>query len=81
MLQSCYGRDDPSVGAMVNNEDQVRREIRRFGPAMARLTVGDTGEWSRTNVSANSSQADARELFCGKLLQAFDSQGICAVLR
>ncbi|WP_425964750.1 type IV secretion system protein VirB1 [Rhizobium nepotum] len=58
MLQSYYGRDDPSVGAMVNYDDQVRREIRRLGPAMARLTVGDTGEGSRTNVSANSSQAD-----------------------
>ena len=25
MLQSYYGRDDPSVGAMVNYDDQVRR--------------------------------------------------------
>lgn len=44
MLQSYYGRDDPSVGAMVSYDDQVRREIKRLGPTVARLTIGDTGE-------------------------------------
>lgn len=44
MLQSFYGRDDPSVGAMVNYDDQVRREIKRLGPTIARLTITDTGE-------------------------------------
>lgn len=44
MLQSYYGRDDPSVGAMVNYDDQVRREIKRLGPTIARLTIMDTGE-------------------------------------
>ncbi|MDX3977642.1 type IV secretion system protein VirB1 [Shinella sp.] len=44
MLQSYYGRDDPSVGAMVNYDDQVRREIKRLAPTMAQLTIGDTGE-------------------------------------
>jgi type IV secretion system protein VirB1 len=44
MLQSYYGRDDPSVGAMVNYDDQVRREIKRLGPTIARLTITDTGE-------------------------------------
>ena len=44
MLQSYYGRDDPSVGAMVNHDDQVRREIKRLSPTMAKLTIGDTGE-------------------------------------
>lgn len=44
MLQSYYGRDDPSVGAMVNYDDQVRREIERLGPTIAQLTITDTGE-------------------------------------
>jgi type IV secretion system protein VirB1 len=44
MLQSYYGRDDPSVGVMVNYDEQVRREINRLGPTMAKLTIGDTGE-------------------------------------
>ncbi|RKF41888.1 type IV secretion system protein VirB1 [Agrobacterium deltaense] len=58
MLQSYYGRDDPSVGAMVSYDDQVRREIKRLGPTMARLTIGDTGEGRRTDVPAELSQAD-----------------------
>lgn len=58
MLQSYYGRDDPSVGAMVNYDDEVRREIKRLGPTMARLTIGDTGEGRRKDVSADSPQAD-----------------------
>lgn len=44
MLRSYYGRDDPSVGAMVNYDDQVRREIKRLGPTIGRLTITDTGE-------------------------------------
>jgi type IV secretion system protein VirB1 len=55
--QSHYGRNDLSVGGMVN-VDQVRREIERLGPTMARFAIGDTGEGSRTNVVVNSSQAD-----------------------
>lgn len=58
VLQSCYGRDDPSVGGVVNYGDQVRREIERLGPRKARFTMGDTGKGLQTNVSANSSQAD-----------------------
>ncbi|AYM66073.1 lytic transglycosylase domain-containing protein [Agrobacterium fabrum] len=58
VLQSCYGRDDPSVGGMVNYGGQVRREIERLGPTMARLSIGDTGKRSQSNVWANSSEAD-----------------------
>lgn len=47
MLQSYYGRDDPSVGAMANYDEQVRRESKRLAPMMARLTIGDDGEGSR----------------------------------
>ncbi|WLP57213.1 type IV secretion system protein VirB1 [Agrobacterium fabrum] len=56
--QSRRGRDDPSVGGVVNYGDQVRREIERLGPTVARFTIGDTGKGLQTNVSANSSQAD-----------------------
>jgi type IV secretion system protein VirB1 len=58
MLQSYYGRDDPSVGAMVNYDGQVRREIKRLGPTMARLTIGDTGEGRETGVPTEIPQAD-----------------------
>lgn len=44
MLQSYYGRDDPSVGAMVQYDEQVRQEVRRLGKAIATLTIGDGGE-------------------------------------
>lgn len=59
MLQSYYGRDDPSVGAMVNYDDQVRREIKRLGPTMARITIGDTGEGREDDVPNEIPGADA----------------------
>ncbi|NEI74670.1 transglycosylase SLT domain-containing protein [Rhizobium lusitanum] len=39
MLQSYYGRDDPSVGAMIKYDEQVRREAKRLSPKLASLTV------------------------------------------
>jgi type IV secretion system protein VirB1 len=39
MLQSYYGRDDPSVGAMVKYDGQVRREAKRLSPKLPSLTV------------------------------------------
>lgn len=41
MLQSYYGRDDPSVGAMVQYDEQVRQEVKRLGKTLARLTISD----------------------------------------
>ncbi|MFB2607535.1 type IV secretion system protein VirB1, partial [Rhizobium phaseoli] len=41
MLQSYYGRDDPSLGAMVKYDEQVRREAKRLSPILASLTVGE----------------------------------------
>ncbi|MBU1386190.1 MAG: lytic transglycosylase domain-containing protein [Alphaproteobacteria bacterium] len=58
MLQSYYGRDDPSVGAMVNYDDQVRREIKRLGPTIARLTITDTGEGRGTDDTVASPAVD-----------------------
>lgn len=39
MFQSYYGRDDPTVGAMVKYDEQVRREAKRLSPKLASLTV------------------------------------------
>lgn len=58
MLQSYYGRDDPSVGAMASYDDQVHREIRRLGPTMAKLTISNTGEGRGTGVPTEIPQAD-----------------------
>ena len=41
MLQSYYGRDDPSLGAMVKYDEQVRRETMRLSPMLASLTIGE----------------------------------------
>ena len=58
MLQSYYGRDDPSVGAMVHYDDQVRREIKRLGPTIAHLTIADTGDGRGTDDIVASPVAD-----------------------
>ena len=39
MFQSYFGRDDPTVGAMVKYDEQVRREAKRLSPKLASLTV------------------------------------------
>ncbi|MXN48719.1 type IV secretion system protein VirB1 [Shinella kummerowiae] len=58
MLHSYYGRDDPSVGAMVNYDVQVRREIKRLGPTIARLTITETGEGRAIDEPTASDPAD-----------------------
>ncbi|ARO34379.1 type IV secretion system protein VirB1 (plasmid) [Rhizobium sp. NXC14] len=44
MLRSYYGRDDPSVGAIVRYDEQVRQEIRRFSPMLASLSIAGTDD-------------------------------------
>ncbi len=39
MLQSYYGRDDPSVGNMVRYDEQVRQEMVRLFPRLASLSI------------------------------------------
>ncbi|MBB2695365.1 UNVERIFIED_ORG: type IV secretion system protein VirB1 [Rhizobium esperanzae] len=41
MLQSYYGRDDPSLGAMVKYDRQVRQEAKRLSPMLDSLTIGE----------------------------------------
>ncbi|WP_416067658.1 type IV secretion system protein VirB1 [Rhizobium sp. ZK1] len=44
MLQSYYGRDDPSVGAIVKYDEQVRREAKRLSPTLTSLNIGEPDE-------------------------------------
>jgi type IV secretion system protein VirB1 len=39
MLQSYYGRDDPSVGAMVKYDEQVRRETTQLASKLTSIIV------------------------------------------
>lgn len=52
MLQSYYGRNDPTVGAMVNYDEQVRREVKRLGKTLATLMVDDGGQGRAVNEAA-----------------------------
>ncbi|WP_349436780.1 lytic transglycosylase domain-containing protein [Pararhizobium sp. A13] len=44
MLQSYYGRDDPSVGKMINYDEQVRQEMARLSPNLASVTIAGPRE-------------------------------------
>lgn len=44
MLQSWYGRGDPSVGDMVKYDGQVSQEVKRLGRSLATLEIGDGGQ-------------------------------------
>jgi len=44
MLQSWYGRDDPSIGEMVRYDEQVRKEAKRLSPKLASLAIGGSAE-------------------------------------
>jgi len=44
MLQSYYGRDDPSVGKMVQYDEQVRQEIVRLSPSLVSVTIAEPRE-------------------------------------
>ncbi|TPN81029.1 lytic transglycosylase domain-containing protein [Mesorhizobium sp. CU2] len=44
MLQSWYGRGDPTVGEMVKYDGQVSQEARRLSGSLATLEIGDGGQ-------------------------------------
>ncbi|EJC84130.1 transglycosylase family protein [Rhizobium leguminosarum bv. trifolii WSM2297] len=44
MLRSYFGRDDPSIGAMVKYDEQVRQETMRLSPMLASLTIAEPGD-------------------------------------
>ncbi|WP_439632170.1 lytic transglycosylase domain-containing protein [Shinella sp.] len=93
MLQSYYGRDDPSVGAMVNYDDQVRLEIKRLGPTMTRLKISDTEEGRGphdpadpsvvdvvTEVVAENSEQETASIAAGPTWDVFKSRRRSSVL-
>lgn len=55
MLQSWYGRDDPSLGAMVNYDEQVRQEVKRLGMTLATLTIANG--WQGTGPDEETTRA------------------------
>ena len=65
MLQSYYGRDDPSVGAMVKYDEQVRRETKRLSEKLASVTVGgpDDQVISAEQPKDQALQARPKEVF------------------
>ncbi|MDK4728963.1 MULTISPECIES: transglycosylase SLT domain-containing protein [Rhizobium] len=50
MLQSYYGRDDRSLGAMVKYDEQVRQEAKQLLPTLASLTIGERGDQAGSGV-------------------------------
>ncbi len=66
MLQSYYGRNDPSVGAMVRYDEQVREEVRRLGKTLATVTISDGGlgrvvnEAPPTDVAINAGKVESQ---------------------
>jgi len=42
MLQSYYGRDDPTVGAMVKYDEQVRKEAKRLSKTLTSVIIAGT---------------------------------------
>lgn len=54
MLQSFYGRSDPSLGAMVQYDAQVQREAERLSAGLTSLTIGqEPGEQDAASPQAS----------------------------
>ncbi|ANK95546.1 type IV secretion system protein VirB1 2 (plasmid) [Rhizobium sp. N6212] len=70
MLQSYYGRDDPSVGAMVKYDEQVRQEIKRLSPMS--LTLAKPGDQV---VSGERSQDEVGQAPPGQSFKASQTAG------
>ncbi|MCY1369573.1 hypothetical protein D9M69_566210 [compost metagenome] len=62
MLQSYYGRGDPSIGKMVKYDEQVRRERSRLARTITPLMIGDGGqERGRNEAPLVQAIVDARK--------------------
>ncbi|MBY5533833.1 lytic transglycosylase domain-containing protein [Rhizobium leguminosarum] len=57
MLQSYYGRNDPSVGEMVKYDEQVRREMVRLPSDPASLAIAEPREEASLDEPADGGQA------------------------
>ncbi|MBY3513379.1 lytic transglycosylase domain-containing protein [Rhizobium laguerreae] len=65
MLQSYYGRDDPSVGKMVRYDEQVRQEVVRLSSNPASVAIAEPREEVSLEEPADGQAAPApgRSLF------------------
>ncbi|NNU38576.1 transglycosylase SLT domain-containing protein [Rhizobium sophorae] len=62
MLQSYYGRDDPSVGEMIKYDQQVRQEMVRLPSDLASLTIAEPREEApRADPSASRETSPAAQ--------------------
>ncbi|MBY5405957.1 lytic transglycosylase domain-containing protein [Rhizobium leguminosarum] len=59
MLQSYYGRNDPSVGEMVKYDEQVRHEMVRLSSSLASVAIGEPREAIPFDEPADSREASA----------------------
>ncbi|NEK20276.1 lytic transglycosylase domain-containing protein [Rhizobium leguminosarum] len=59
MLQSYYGRDDPSVGRMVKYDGQVRQEVVRLSPKLASVVIGEPREEAPSEEPADGREAQS----------------------
>ncbi|CAN7736391.1 lytic transglycosylase domain-containing protein [Rhizobium leguminosarum] len=59
MLQSYYGRADPSVGRMVKYDEQVRQEMVRLPSNLASVAIADGREEAPSEESAGGREAPA----------------------
>ncbi|MEI2298723.1 lytic transglycosylase domain-containing protein [Ensifer sp. MJa1] len=53
MLQSYFGRGDPSAGAMVNYDKQVRQEVTRLAGTLKTVTLENGGQWMKPDAAAH----------------------------
>ncbi|MGR9556436.1 lytic transglycosylase domain-containing protein (plasmid) [Rhizobium leguminosarum] len=63
MLQSYYGRDDPSVGKMIRYDEQVRQEMGRLPASMASLAIVELRDEAPRAEPSPSREASAVEQF------------------
>lgn len=59
MLQSYYGRNDPSVGEMVKYDEQVRHEMVRLPSSLASVAIGEPREDIPLEKPSDSREASA----------------------
>ncbi|MBY5637511.1 lytic transglycosylase domain-containing protein [Rhizobium leguminosarum] len=57
MLESYYGRNDPSVGQMVRYDEQVRKEMVRLSSNLASVAIGEPREEAPLDEPADGRQA------------------------
>lgn len=79
MLQSWYGRADPSVGEMVRYDEQIREEIERLGPTLATLTIGVGSQGSELQ-AGTLKEAKNRDTPSAPLWDVFKSRRQSSVL-